>query len=117
MSTFASALLACCLVVFCKCDNRYNDRYNQLVNQYDLKKSISSSLPKESKFFDINDFDCEYKNFIEIFLFQHFFRKCLDRATISFALCYSRLTLLWAMQVLFSATFAFNSVPKDILCG
>lgn len=59
MSTFAIAVFACYLFAFCKCDNRYNDRYNQLVNQHDLKKSISSSLPKQSKFFDINDFDCK----------------------------------------------------------
>lgn len=53
-------ILACYLLAYCKCDNRNNDRYNRLINQYNLKKSISTTMPKESKFFDINDFDCKY---------------------------------------------------------
>lgn len=54
------AIIVCCLSCY-QCDNRYNnDKYNELVNSGSLKKSIDSQLPKESKFFDMNDFDCKY---------------------------------------------------------
>lgn len=52
------AIIVCCLSSY-QCDNRYNDKYNELVNRDSLKTSIESQLPKESKFFDMNDFDCE----------------------------------------------------------
>lgn len=55
------AIIVCCISCF-QCDNRYNDRYNELVNKGDLKTSIDRQLPKQSKFFDMNDFDCEYAN-------------------------------------------------------
>lgn len=52
------------IIVYCltcyQCDNSFNDRYNELVSSSSLKKSIQDELPKESKFFDMNDFDCEY---------------------------------------------------------
>lgn len=53
------AIIVCYLTCY-QCDNRYNDRYNELVKRGSLKESIDSQLPKESKFFDMNDFDCEY---------------------------------------------------------
>lgn len=37
----------------------YNRRYNEVV-QPSLINSINSELPKEAKFFDLNDFDCKY---------------------------------------------------------
>lgn len=52
------AIIVCCLSCY-QCDNRYNDKYNDLVNRGNLKTKIDSQLPKESKFFDMNDFDCE----------------------------------------------------------
>ena len=52
------AIILCCFSCY-QCDNRYNDKYNELVNRDSLKKSIDRELPKESKFFDMNDFDCE----------------------------------------------------------
>ena len=57
----AIAIIACCLTCYL-CDNSFNDRYNQLVNSGSgsLKRVIDNELPKESKFFDMNDFDCKY---------------------------------------------------------
>lgn len=53
------AIIVCCLASY-QCDNRFNnDRYNELVSRGNLKESISSQMPKESKFFDMNDFDCK----------------------------------------------------------
>lgn len=37
----------------------YNRRYNEIV-QPSLLNSINRELPKEAKFFDLNDFDCKY---------------------------------------------------------
>lgn len=37
----------------------YNRRYNEFV-QPSLINSINNELPKEAKFFDLNDFDCKY---------------------------------------------------------
>lgn len=56
----AMVIIAYCLMCY-QCDNSFNDRYNQLVNSgsSSLQKSIDSELPKESKFFDMNDFDCK----------------------------------------------------------
>lgn len=54
----AIAIIICISQV--QCDNRINDRYNELVNHGSLKETIDSQLPKESKFFDMNDFDCKY---------------------------------------------------------
>lgn len=52
------------ITVFCishhHCDNRFNDRYNSLVTSDNLKKEIDAQLPKQSKFFDMNDFDCKF---------------------------------------------------------
>lgn len=56
----AIAIIICCISCY-QCDTRYNDRYNELMNHGSLKKSIDSQLPKESKFFDMNDFDCKYE--------------------------------------------------------
>lgn len=55
-------IIICCLVHQHQCDNRLNDRYNRLVNSdnFNLKKTIDSELPKQSKFFDMNDFDCKF---------------------------------------------------------
>lgn len=55
----AMAIIACFFTCY-RCDNSFNDRYNQLVNSGSLKKSIDNELPKQSKFFDMNDFDCKY---------------------------------------------------------
>ncbi|XP_070500834.1 venom protease isoform X2 [Chironomus tepperi] len=64
----AIVIIACCLTCYL-CDNSFNDRYNQLVNSGSgsLKRVIDNELPKESKFFDMNDFDfipqtCRYKS-------------------------------------------------------
>lgn len=52
----------CCLKL-CFCDsgiyNGANAKYNQLLRRdySDLSKKISEQLPKQAKFFDINDFD------------------------------------------------------------
>lgn len=61
-------IIAYCFVQHHNCDNRINDRYNQLISSDNLKTSIDSELPQQSKFFDINDFDCEFKDyFFDIF--------------------------------------------------
>lgn len=60
------AIIVCYLSCY-QCDNRYNDRYNELVKRGSLKESIDSQLPKESKFFDMNDFDCEYYKQLKFF--------------------------------------------------
>ncbi|KAL7036265.1 hypothetical protein ACKWTF_008764 [Chironomus riparius] len=64
----AITIIACCLTCYL-CDNSFNDRYNQLVSSGSgsLKRVIDNELPKESKFFDMNDFDfipqtCRYKS-------------------------------------------------------
>jgi hypothetical protein len=53
------ALITICCLSQHHCDNRFNDKYNQLVTSDNLKKEIDSQLPKQSKFFDMNDFDCK----------------------------------------------------------
>jgi len=63
-------IIACCLTCYL-CDNSFNDRYNQLVNSGSgsLKRVIDNELPKESKFFDMNDFDCKYLGLdVQLFL-------------------------------------------------
>lgn len=62
------AIIVACYISCYQCDNRYNDRYNELVNRGSLKKSIDSQLPKESKFFDMNDFDCKYEDLSEVII-------------------------------------------------
>lgn len=56
--------IVACYISCYQCDNSFNNRYNELVNSgsQSLKKSIDRELPKESKFFDMNDFDCEYQS-------------------------------------------------------
>lgn len=54
----AIVVVACYLSCY-QCDNRYNDRYNEIVSLGGLKQTIDSELPKQAKFFDMNDFDCE----------------------------------------------------------
>lgn len=55
-------IVACFLTCY-QCDNRNNDRYKELVSRGGLMKSIETQMPKESKFFDMSDFnDCEYQN-------------------------------------------------------
>lgn len=53
-------LITVCCISHHHCDNRINDRYNQLVTSDNLKKAIDAQLPKQSKFFDMNDFDCKF---------------------------------------------------------
>ena len=53
------AVIAFCFLSQLQCDNSYNAKYNQLVNSNNLKKEIDSQLPKQLKFFDMNDFDCK----------------------------------------------------------
>lgn len=59
------------LIVFItssSCDSAmsFNTKYNLLIskNDYNLKNMISAQLPKETKFFDLNDFDCKYYNYL-----------------------------------------------------
>lgn len=68
-NVMAMAIIACYLSCY-QCDNSFslNDRYNEVVNNgnINLKKFIDQQLPKQSKFFDMNDFDCK---FIRTFFF------------------------------------------------
>lgn len=44
----------------CDCDrSRYNAKYNQLISTDNQMKIPSEHMPKQTKFFDFNDFDCE----------------------------------------------------------
>lgn len=62
------AIIVCCISGYL-CDNRYNDRYNELVNRGNLKTSIDRQLPKQAKFFDMNDFDCKYWSVYRHYMF------------------------------------------------
>jgi hypothetical protein len=56
----AIIVLLISLLQVCDCDrSRYNAKYNKLVST-DLEKGVTDQLPKQSKFFDFYDYDCEY---------------------------------------------------------
>lgn len=59
MIRYVIAIIVCCLPCY-QCDNNNNERYNVLVSRSGLRESIETQLPKESKFFDMSDFnDCK----------------------------------------------------------
>lgn len=47
----------------------HNQEYNEVLDRYDLQTAIDQQLPKGvAKFFDINDFDCEFSFIIFLYI-------------------------------------------------
>lgn len=70
-----TVLVLSVLINFSNCDNtiNFNTKYNMLISKsnYNLGSKINTQLPKESKFFDLNDFDSKYLYILIYFMFIH----------------------------------------------